>query len=139
VWSPDGKYLVPVRAKARDAYPDGASPAQYANDPKDTQIKCDRHRIPFNEGKAEPIVGASHNGRSNSFPKISPDGRWMVFVQSRNGLLMRPASQLYIVPATGGTARRMTCNTPRVSSWHSFSPRRPQRTTLCTRTSRSRP
>ena len=38
---------------------------------------------------------------SNSFPKISPDGRWIVFVQARNGLLMRPDSQLYIVPASG--------------------------------------
>ena len=27
---------------------------------------------------------------SNSFPKVSPDGRWIVFVQARNGLLMRP-------------------------------------------------
>ena len=44
---------------------------------------------------------------SNSFPKVSPDGRWIVFVQCRNGLLMRPDSQLYIVPAAGGKARRM--------------------------------
>jgi len=26
--------------------------------------------------------GASHNGMSNSFPKISPDGRWIVWVQA---------------------------------------------------------
>ncbi|MGD0579217.1 MAG: tetratricopeptide repeat protein, partial [Bryobacteraceae bacterium] len=31
-------------------------------------------------------------------------------------------SQLYIVPAAGGEARRMRCNTPRMNSWHSFSP-----------------
>ena len=42
------------------------------------------------------------NGMSNSFPKISPDGRWIVFVQARNGQLMRPDSKLYIVPAEGG-------------------------------------
>ena len=59
---------------------------------------------------------------SNSFPKVSPDGRWIVFVQSRNGQLMRPDSQLYIVPAGGGEARRMRCNTPLMNSWHSFSP-----------------
>ena len=39
---------------------------------------------------------------SNSFPKISPDGRWIVYVQARNGQLMRPDSQLFIVPAAGG-------------------------------------
>src|ERR1700733_12360907 len=35
---------------------------------------------------------------------------------------MRPDSQLYIVPAQGGEARRMHCNTPLMNSWHSFSP-----------------
>jgi tetratricopeptide (TPR) repeat protein len=59
---------------------------------------------------------------SNSFPKVSPDGRWIVFVQARNGQLMRPDSQLYIVPAAGGRARRMRCNTSLMNSWHSFSP-----------------
>jgi Flp pilus assembly protein TadD len=125
VWSPDGKYLVFARAEAKDAYPAGVQPAQYANDARETQIKFDLYRIPFNDGKggkAEPIAGAANNGMSNSFPKLSPDGRWLVFVQSRNGLLMRPDGQLYIVPANGGTARRMTCNTPLMNSWHSFSP-----------------
>lgn len=60
--------------------------------------------------------------KSNSFPKVSPDGRWIVFVQARNGLLMRPDSQLYIVPLAGGMARRMRCNPPLMNSWHSFSP-----------------
>jgi tetratricopeptide (TPR) repeat protein len=59
---------------------------------------------------------------SNNFPKVSPDGRWIVFVQNRNGLLMRPDSQLYIMPASGGAPRRMNCNLPRMNSWHSFSP-----------------
>jgi tetratricopeptide (TPR) repeat protein len=59
---------------------------------------------------------------SNNFPKISPDGRWIVFVKNRNGQLMRPDSELYIIPATGGVARRMNCNTSRMNSWHSFSP-----------------
>jgi tetratricopeptide (TPR) repeat protein len=35
---------------------------------------------------------------------------------------MRPDSQLYIVPAAGGQARRMRCNTSLMNSWHSFSP-----------------
>lgn len=125
VWSPDGRYLVFARAAAREAYPAGAPAAEYANDPKETQIQFDLYRIAFNGGKGgepEPILGASRNGMSNSFPKVSPDGRWIVFVQARNGLLMRPDSQLFIVPASGGTARRMNCNTTRMNSWHSFSP-----------------
>jgi Flp pilus assembly protein TadD len=125
VWSPDGKYLVFARAKAQDAYPEGVQLAQYAGDAKETPVQFDLYRIPFNEGKGgmpEPILGASGNGMSNSFPKVSPDGRWIVYVQSKNGLLMRPDGQLFIVPASGGTARRMRCNTPLMNSWHSFSP-----------------
>ena len=59
---------------------------------------------------------------SNDFPKVSPDGRWIVFVQNKNGLLMRPDSRLYIVPFDGGKARLMKCNTWRMNSWHTFSP-----------------
>jgi len=43
-------------------------------------------------------------------------------VKCKNGQLMRPDSQLYIVPAQGGEARRLRCNTALMNSWHSFSP-----------------
>ncbi len=125
VWSPDGKYLVFARANAREPNPEGSPAAKFANDPNENRIQYDLYRIPFNDGKggkAEPIAGASQNGKSNSFPKVSPDGQWIVYVQSRNGLLMRPDSQLFIVPAKGGQARRMRCNTSLMNSWHSFSP-----------------
>jgi hypothetical protein len=117
--------LVFARAEGKDAYPEGRKIAEYANDPNETEMQYDLYRLPFNGGQggqAEPIAGASRNGKSNSFPRVSPDGRWIVFVQARNGLLMRPDSQLYIVPAAGGVARRMRANTPLMNSWHSFSP-----------------
>jgi tetratricopeptide (TPR) repeat protein len=125
VWSPDGKYLVFSRAEAKDPLPADGKMAAYANDPIEVSIRYDLYRIPFNEGKGgtpERIVGASQNGMSNSFPKISPDGKWIVFVQAHNGQLMRPDSKLYIVPFGGGEARSMTCNTSLMNSWHSFSP-----------------
>jgi hypothetical protein len=124
-WSPDGKYIVFARAAAQDPHPPGQQPALHANDPNEIQIQYDLYRIPFNDGKGgtpERIVGASQNGMSNNFPKISPDGRWIVFVQCHNGQLMRPDSQLYIVPFGGGKARRMRANTTLMNSWHSFSP-----------------
>ena len=124
VWSPDSKYIVFLRAEARSAYPGGPR-AEYATDPKETQIQYDLYRIPFNNGKGgtpERIEGASQNGMSNSFPKVSPDGRWIVFVQAHNGLLMRPDSKLYIVPFEGGKARMLNSNTKLMNSWHSFSP-----------------
>jgi len=124
-WSPDGKYLIYSRAVAKDPFPAGAPKPTYANDPNETQIQYDLYKIPFNGGKggkAVPVLGASNNGMSNDFPKVSPDGRWIVFVQNKNGLLMRPDSKLYMVPFAGGKARLMKCNTWRMNSWHSFSP-----------------
>jgi tetratricopeptide (TPR) repeat protein len=124
-WSPDGSYLVFARASARDAYPQNRKMPEFAGDRLEPPIQYDLYRIPFNGGKGgrpKAIAGASHNRMSNSFPKVSPDGRWIVYVQSHNGQLMRPDGQLYIVPAEGGEARRMRCNTARMNSWHSFSP-----------------
>ncbi len=125
VWSPDGKYIVFQKAEAKTPYPPGVPLARYANDPNEAQIQYDLYRIPFNEGRGgtpEPIVGATANGMSNSFPKVSPDGRWIVFVEARNGMVMRPDGKLYIVPSAGGQARLMNCNTPLMNSWHTFSP-----------------
>jgi tetratricopeptide (TPR) repeat protein len=59
---------------------------------------------------------------SNNFPKVSPDGKWIVWVQNKNGLLMRPDSKLYMVPFEGGKARLMNCNGAPMNSWHTFSP-----------------
>jgi tetratricopeptide (TPR) repeat protein len=125
VWSPDGKYIVFARAIARNPHEPGQPMAAYANDPNETRIQFDLYRLPFNDGRGgtpERIVGASENGMSNSFPKVSPDGRWIVFVQCHNGQLMRPDSKLYIVPFEGGEARLLRANTWRMNSWHSFSP-----------------
>jgi tetratricopeptide (TPR) repeat protein len=124
-WSPDGQYLVYSRAKAKDPYYPGQIKSKYANDPNETQIQYDLYRIPFNDGKGgkpERVVGASENGMSNNFPKVSPDGKWIVFVENKTGLLMRPDSQLYIVPFEGGVARRLNCNQKIMNSWHTFSP-----------------
>jgi tetratricopeptide (TPR) repeat protein len=125
VWSPDGSYVVFARAEAKEPYPPDGKMAAYANDPTEVQVQYDLYRVPFNGGRGgqpEAIAGASSNGMSNTFPRVSPDGRWIVFVKCRNAQLMRPDSQLYIVPAAGGEARRMRCNTPLMNSWHSFSP-----------------
>ena len=124
-WSPDGKWLVYSRAAARDPYPAGYKRSLYANDPSETQVQYDLYRIPFNGGRGgvpERVIGASENGMSNNFPKVSPDGRWIVFVKCRNGLLMRPDSTLWIVPFAGGEARPLESNLPLMNSWHTWSP-----------------
>ncbi|MCG6926155.1 MAG: tetratricopeptide repeat protein [Acidobacteria bacterium] len=124
-WSPDGRFIVFARAKARDSYTPGVPLATFPNDPNETPMQYGLYRMPFDGGKGgepAPVVGASDNGMSNSFPKITPDGRFIVFVKSANGQLLRPDSELWIVPVEGGEARRMRCNTSLMNSWHSFSP-----------------
>ena len=70
-------------------------------------FKFNLYRIPFNDGqggKPEPIAGASFNGKSNFFPRYSPDGKWIVFCKAENYMLLQPDSELYIIPAAGGEA-----------------------------------
>ena len=125
VWFPDGKDIVFARAKAFDPYPEGQPKATYAGDPNEPRIQFDLYRLPFNGGRGGtpvPIEGASNNGMSNTFPKVSPDGKWIVITRCENGLLMRPDGRLWILPAEGGAAREMNCNTSLMNSWHSFSP-----------------
>ena len=131
-WSPDGRHIVFARAKAYDL--------KHSEDEGKvllTREECkefteegkpflfDLYRIPFNEGKggkAEPIEGAANNGMSNFFAKYSPDGKWIVFCKAKSYMLLQPDSELYIIPAEGGEARRLRANTARMNSWHSFSP-----------------
>jgi tetratricopeptide (TPR) repeat protein len=130
-WSPDGKSVVFARTKAykKDVVANATSVLlsekdvpEFVNDKE--PFKFDLYRVPFNDGrggKAEPIEGASHNGKSNYFAKFSPDGKWIVFCKAENYMLLMPDSELYIIPAEGGEARRLRANTPRMNSWHSWS------------------
>ena len=125
VWSPDGKDLVFMRAPATNPYDPARPVALVPGDPNETQIRYDLYRMPFADGRggtAEPIPGASGNGMSNSFPKVSPDGKWLVWTQARNGMLLRPDGRLWIIALPRGTPRLMRCNTTLMNSWHSFSP-----------------
>ncbi|MCL5281873.1 MAG: tetratricopeptide repeat protein [Planctomycetes bacterium] len=131
-WSPDGKYIVFAATEAHKVRQPGDK-RKILLSPEDCReflvdgkpFKFNLYRIPFNEGKggkAEPLAGASFNGKSNFFPKYSPDGKWIVFCQAQNYMLLQPDSELYIIPAAGGEARRLLANTQRMNSWHSFSP-----------------
>jgi Flp pilus assembly protein TadD len=130
-WSPDGKWIVFARAKAyrKDSIENATSILLSEKDVPEfvedkEPFKFDLYRVPFNDGrggKAEPIEGAAHNGKSNYFAKFSPDGKWIIFCKAENYMLLMPDSELYIIPAAGGEARRLRANTPRMNSWHSWS------------------
>jgi hypothetical protein len=121
VWSPDGEWIVFARAKA---IPKIRQTSGFVN--RTESFRFDLYRIPFNGGKggkAEPIQGASHNSRSNYFPKFTKDGKWLIYTQSDSFLINQPDAELHIIPAEGGADRRMNCNTSgKMNSWHSLSP-----------------
>jgi hypothetical protein len=137
-WSPDGRYVYffgapvspqidklnrePLDEKALEEYRQMEAHALDRIFP----VKYDVFRIPFADGRggtAIPVPGASRNGRSNTLPRVSPDGRWLVFTQSANGFMtLRRDADLYIVPSEGGKARRLRANSPACESWHTWSP-----------------
>ncbi|MFV0591267.1 MAG: tetratricopeptide repeat protein [Draconibacterium sp.] len=138
-WTPDVKYIYFTRAKARQfeesgihngSVPKAIDAARYHQFEKnymdrDSLIKFDIFKVPFNDGRggaAVPVEGASNNGMSNYFPKISPDGKWLVFCKAESFMLLQSDSRLNIIPAEGGEAREMNCNTSNMNSWHSWSP-----------------
>lgn len=130
-WSPDGKEIVFARAKAHKSErleQQNAALLDAKDVPEFTVEKqpflYDLYKVPFNEGKggvATPLAGASNDGMSNYFPKYSPDGKWIVYTKSKSYMLLQADSELWIVPAAGGEARRLTYNTARMNSWHSWS------------------
>lgn len=131
MWSPDGRYILFARAPAYELRAADKDQILLTSDQvseflkEKKEFKFDIYRIPYNEGQGgipEPVEGASHNSKSNYFPKFSPDGKWIVFCQAENYMLLQPDSALYVIPAEGGKARRLECNTERMNSWHSFSP-----------------
>jgi tetratricopeptide (TPR) repeat protein len=131
-WSPDGKYVVFARAKAYELK-NVTGPRRVLLTPEQCRefledgkpFLFDLYRIPFNDGRGgtpEPIEGASADGMSNFFARYSPDGKWIVFCKAASYMLLQSDSELYIIPAQGGQARRLRANTSRMNSWHSFSP-----------------
>ena len=133
-WSPDGREIIFARSRSKAFNPENLRKSRSVVVPPSEAsafleggrtFLYDLYRIPFNNGKggkAEPVPGASNNGMSNYFAKFSPDGKWIVFCKAKSFMLLQPDSELYIMPAAGGDARRLQCNTARMNSWHSWSP-----------------
>jgi tetratricopeptide (TPR) repeat protein len=131
-WSPDGKDIVFARSKAYDLKNTSGQGKtlltreeckEFVVDGK--PFRFELFKIPFNEGKGgepQPLAGASGDGKSSFFARYSPDGKWIVFCQASNYMLLQPDSALYIIPARGGEPRRMRCNLDGMNSWHSWSP-----------------
>ncbi len=138
-WTPNGKNILFTRAKAKHYNESGIHNGSVAKPQdmerykkfektymdRDSLFKFDIYTIPFNSGKggkAVPIEGASNNGLSNYFPRVSPDGKWLMFCQAESFMLLQKDSKLIIMPMAGGKPRVLNCNSQNMNSWHSWSP-----------------
>ncbi len=131
-WSPDEKTITFARSETMNSYHEDVFKIKTNFENKNIHelneqfpIQYDLYTVPFNEGNGgqpKPLKGGSSNGKSNYFPRYSPDGKWIVFTQSKTGIMLQPDSELFIVPAKGGAPRKMNCNRASFNSWHSFSP-----------------
>jgi len=112
MWSADGETIAFIRAPPDQVW-------------HGSQTRLDIATVPFNDGKggeSSDLSGASANGKSNFYPDFSPDGRWLVFARADRGFFSQMSSDLWIVPAQGGEARRLQCSGEHAESWHRFSP-----------------
>jgi len=127
-WSPDGRYLyfcsAPLTWSQRNVIP------------KDyDRIKYDLMRISYDVerdewGPLETVLTAQETGRSILLPRVSPDGRWLVFCMCDYGCfpVYRADSDLYIIDleAAARTGRYKyrplaPANSDQSESWHSWS------------------
>jgi hypothetical protein len=114
-WSPDGRYL----------YFCSADPM-----PKDRyrEVRYDLMRVRYDPvsgqwGEVEPVLLAKDTGMSIVEPRISPDGRWLLFCMCEYGEFppFQPSSDLYLMDLATRRYVRLDINSPRSDSWHSWS------------------
>jgi hypothetical protein len=126
-WSPDGRYLyfcsAPLTWADKTVVPESYD-----------QIKYDLVRISYNLerdqwGQIESVLSAEDTGLSILLPRISPDGRWLLFSMCDYGCfpVYRHSSDLYMMDleAAKQTGQykysRLDINSNESESWHSFS------------------
>lgn len=114
-WSPDGRYLYYISGNGFDS-------ADYTNS------KYDLLRIPFNEktmtwGKADTLLTARETGKSISFPRVSPDGRYLVFSMADYGYftIFNKESELYILELGTKEYHKLPSNSAYVESYPTWS------------------
>ncbi|MGD8786717.1 MAG: hypothetical protein PVJ60_04770 [Phycisphaerales bacterium] len=126
-WSPDGRYLyfcsAPITWSDRTVVPQTYD-----------QIKYDLVRISYdlagdNWGQLETVLSAEETGLSILLPRISPDGKWLLFCMCNYGCFpaYQQSSDLYIMNLeearkTGKyTHRRLDINSDDSETWHGWS------------------
>ncbi len=127
-WSPDGRWLYFCSAKMLWSDKNRFPPEQY------DKVKYDIVRVSYNLdrdewGERETVISAEDTGQSSLVPRISPDGRWLIFCMCEHGSFpaWKPDSDFYIVDLEAGREngkykyRRLDINSDQSESWCTWS------------------
>jgi hypothetical protein len=114
-WSPDGRHL----------YYCSAPPLRVE---RFRQVRYDLMRVSYDLernqwGEPEVLVAARDTGLSANQPKVSPDGRFVLFClcQYGNFPIYQPSSDLYLLDLKTRRHHRLDINSDQADSWHSWS------------------
>lgn len=124
-WSPDGKWLYYVSAIVPQLSDDEMARYQSFNY-KDFKYNIFRRSFdPATRqfGPADTVFMASEIGKSATHPRVSPDGRFLMFTLGEYGTfhIWHKDADLYILDLQDGGVRPMDeLNSPDVESYHSF-------------------
>lgn len=105
VWSHDGETIAYISA------------AYVSSGINTDQGGADIYTVPFAGGaggNATGLAGAATTQYSESYPAFSEDDAWVAFTRVPTALASydEPVSEVYVVPAAGGTAVRLRANDP---------------------------
>lgn len=125
-WSQDGRTLYYVQA-VHDI-PDGEDRHRYTLSQTDS-IRYDIYAMPFNTATMEwgapyRVFNASAAGCSATHPRLSPDGRRLMFSLGSHGIfhVWHNDADLWMLDMTSGQARALDeLNSDRAESYHSWS------------------
>lgn len=116
-FSPDGKTLYFCTAEPKD----------YPQDFKEVKYRLCKASFDSKTGKiGEQIDTLINNGKSITFPRISPDGKWLMYTQSDYGCfpIWHKEADLYLLNlATGKSHAIKEVNSDDVDSFHNWEPK----------------
>ena len=129
-WSPDGKWLYYCTTSElfdSKEIPDSVRSARLLS--LFNQFHYDIRRLPFDAkerrfGPSELVVDCANRKRSASFPRISPDGRYLLFAEGDYGQfhIWHDSSDLYVKDLQNDSIYALTeANSPEVDSYHTWS------------------
>lgn len=114
-WSPDGRYLYYISAVS-------LPPNRYK------EIRYDLLRIAFDAstnkfGAVDTVVSSARTGLSVSFPRLSPDGKYLMFCMTSYGnfTIWHKDSDLYLMNMETNEITKPDINSDDAESFHSWS------------------